>query len=243
MKKILIVDDEEKIRTLYSALLKDEGYQVFQSANAFDANETLKRENIDLVLLDIKMPEVDGSIVYETMQLFHKKTKVIVTSVYSLSQQKEMIEGAADYHDKSESNEILLVKIKEALRMDTKKNILVIDDDRNWRSLLYRQLKEAGFHAIEATNGRTALGLIKSNNIDVVILDILLPDSSGLEIYDEIRKQFPHIRIIVASVHPVEEQTFLISDADDYYFKSESLLVLIGKIKAILSKVVVNRLA
>jgi DNA-binding response OmpR family regulator len=243
VKKILVIDDEERIRFLYSSLLEDEAYKVFTAANAFDANETLKRENIDLVLLDIKMPEVEGSIMYEMIQLFHKKTKVIVTSVYSLSEQKQTIEGAAGYHDKSESNEILLVKIREALRMDERKNVLVIDDDANWRALLNRQLKEAGFHALEAANGKKALGLIRPNHIDVVILDILLPDSSGLEVYDEIRKQFPQVKIIIASVRPTDEQVFLISDADDYYYKSESLLILISKMKAVLSKTVVSRTA
>lgn len=116
MKKIMVVDDEAKIRRLYSNLLKSEGYKVVEASSAVDANEALKKENIDLVLLDIKMPEVDGSIIYETMQLFHKKTKVIVTSVYSLHEQKELINGAANYHDKSEGNEILVTKIKEALK-------------------------------------------------------------------------------------------------------------------------------
>jgi len=242
LKKILIIDDEERIRALYCNLLKDEGYKVFQVANAFDANEILKREIIDLVLLDIKMPEVDGSIMYETMQLFHKKIKVIVTSVYALSEQKQIINGAVDYHDKSESNQILLAKIKEALRMDARKNILIIDDDPNWRALLNRQLKEAGFHALEAANGRKALGLILPNNVDVVILDILLPDSSGLDVYDEIRRQFPQVKIIIASVHSIDEQAFFIPDADEYYYKSESLLLLISKMKAVLSKTVISRM-
>ncbi|MDO8661877.1 MAG: response regulator [Candidatus Omnitrophota bacterium] len=116
MKKILVVDDEEKIRRLYSNLLETEGFKVFETSNPIDANEILKRENIDLVLLDIRMPEVDGGILYETMQLFHKQTKVVVTSVYSLSEQKQVISGAASYHDKSEGNEILLTKIREVLK-------------------------------------------------------------------------------------------------------------------------------
>lgn len=115
MKKILIIDDEERIRGLYSKLLKTEGFNVREASSASDANEILKQDNIDLVLLDIKMPEVDGGTFYEAMRLFHKKTKVIVTSVYSLGEQKEIITGAENYHDKSEGYEILVAKVKEAL--------------------------------------------------------------------------------------------------------------------------------
>jgi len=116
MKKILVIDDEERIRTLYSKLLEGEGFKVLKAANAYDGNEVLKRERIDLVLLDIRMPEVDGGIMFEAMQLFHKETKVLVTSVYSLSEQRQVINTAFNYHDKAEGNEVLLTKIKEALK-------------------------------------------------------------------------------------------------------------------------------
>lgn len=116
MKKILIIDDEEKIRRIYAKLLTMEGFRVMEASNAVDANELLKRENIDLVLLDIKMPEVDGSIVYEIIQSFHKRSKVIVTSVYPLDEQKRIIKEAADYYDKSQGIDNLLVKINQALR-------------------------------------------------------------------------------------------------------------------------------
>lgn len=121
--------------------------------------------------------------------------------------------------------------------MEQARNILIIDDEPNFRSLFRRQLKEEGFRALEAEDGEKALELIKANkDIGLVILDILLPTSSGLEIYDEIRKQFPEKKIIVSSVHPADEQTFLISDADDYYYKSESISLLVEKIRAILGR-------
>ena len=115
MKKILIVDDEKKIRKTYSGLLRGEGFDVIERSNAMEASETLVREKVDLVLLDIKMPEVDGSILYEVMRLFHKRVKVIVTSVYPLDEQKRLIAEAADYHDKSQGIGILLSKINKVL--------------------------------------------------------------------------------------------------------------------------------
>lgn len=116
MGKILIVDDEKKIRKIYSRLLTAEGFEVIEKFNAMEASETLVREKVDLVLLDIKMPEVDGSILYEVMQLFNRKARIIVTSVYPLDEQKRLIPEAVDYYDKSQGTDILLAKIKEALK-------------------------------------------------------------------------------------------------------------------------------
>ncbi|MFH1478265.1 MAG: response regulator [Candidatus Omnitrophota bacterium] len=115
MKKILVVDDEKKIRKIYVKLLSAEGYEVVESLNPMQASEILVKERIDLVLLDINMPEVDGSVLYDVMQLFHKKVKVIVASVYPLDEQKHRIKDAYDYYDKSDGSEILLYKIKKAL--------------------------------------------------------------------------------------------------------------------------------
>jgi len=112
MQTILIVDDEERIRNAYGRLFIRNGFEVILAANAMAAKEMLVTEKIDLVLLDINMAPVDGSTLFETMRAFHKNVKVIVSSVYSIEDQKQLIESAADYFDKSDSVEILLKKVR-----------------------------------------------------------------------------------------------------------------------------------
>lgn len=115
MKTILIVDDQERIRQLYKLIFTKEGYLVLEADNADKANEIIKKVNIDLMLLDIKMPEINGTILYEIIKVFHKGIKVIVSSVYPLDDQKNLIKGAADYYDKSEGIKVLKDKVKHAL--------------------------------------------------------------------------------------------------------------------------------
>ena len=115
MKRILIVDDEEKIRRIYKELLIAEGYDVIYVSNAVEANELIKQKPIDLILLDINMPEVDGSLFYQLIDMFHKKSKVIVCSVHSLEDQRKIIEKAAGYYDKSQGIDILRKKVKKVL--------------------------------------------------------------------------------------------------------------------------------
>lgn len=67
------------------------------------------------MLLDIKMPEVNGTILYDIISVFHKGIKVIVSSVYPLDDQKSLIKGAVDYYDKSEGIKVLKEKVKRAL--------------------------------------------------------------------------------------------------------------------------------
>lgn len=115
MKNILVVDDESKIRNIYRNLLSNKEFRIIEVSNAPAAYDVLAREKMDLVLLDINMPEIDGSLVYELIETFHLRTKVIVCSVLPISEQKQMIKGKVDYYDKSEGIEALQAKVKNIL--------------------------------------------------------------------------------------------------------------------------------
>lgn len=112
MKVILIVDDDHKIRGIYSRILSSEGFKVLEASCADDANEMLKRKKVDLMLLDIKMPEIDGGVLYNIARMFHAKVKVIVTSVYPVDEQKRLIEGAHGYYDKARGVDSLIAEIR-----------------------------------------------------------------------------------------------------------------------------------
>ena len=115
MRKVLIVDNEERIRKIYRNLLISENFETLEASNVNEANEILKQEDITLILLDIKMPKVNGSVLFETARSFHNKTKVIVTSVYSIDEQKCMIPNADAYYDKSQGTGVLLEQIRQVL--------------------------------------------------------------------------------------------------------------------------------
>ena len=119
MKTILVVDDESRIRRIYATLLTAEGYHVIDTGSAIDASEILKRERVDLVLLDLRMPEVNGNILYDVLGAFYKRVKVIVSSVYHIDRQRKIIPHASEYHDKSQGIDILLDKIQNVLKLET----------------------------------------------------------------------------------------------------------------------------
>jgi len=112
---ILIVDDEDRIRSNFRKLFEKERFNVLETASAANAKDLIVHEKVDLILLDINLGEVNGDILFEVTSIFHKEIKVIVASVYPLEDQKELIHGADDYYDKSESLSVLVEKVKKVI--------------------------------------------------------------------------------------------------------------------------------
>ncbi|MDD3087285.1 MAG: response regulator [Candidatus Omnitrophica bacterium] len=237
MTRILIVEDEEGVRKMYSTVLKNEGFEVFEAMDAIEASYELNKQPVDIMLLDIKMPQVYGSMFYDVIQMFHKKVKVIVASVYPVDEQKKMIKGAADYYDKSQGVDMLLDKIKRLeLKIKQQKIILIIDDEPRIRKIYRHYLEENGYRIVEAYDGNNGLGILRKNSdIALIILDLAMPKESGFEIYKQIRKEFPDIKILIASVFTRKDQELFLPNADGYYDKSKDAAGLIMTIDKLIN--------
>jgi CheY-like chemotaxis protein len=79
---ILIVDDEEHIRLLFKEELEDEGYTVDLASNGLDALDKLKRSAYSVIVLDIKMPGMDGIQTLAEIKKINKDQPVILCSAY-----------------------------------------------------------------------------------------------------------------------------------------------------------------
>ncbi len=115
MKTVMVVDDEERILNIYMRMLVPTGLNVRIASNAEAATGILVREPIDLVLLDIQMPNIDGRTLYEVIQEYDPNIKIIVSSVYPIEKQKQLIPHAAGYYDKSEGSLALVDKVQKVL--------------------------------------------------------------------------------------------------------------------------------
>ncbi len=115
--KILVVDDEDALRTVLSAELAGEGYQVTTAADGQEAINVLTSSAFDLILLDIKMPNVDGFEVLKFVKEKHPKTKVIMLTGFA--DLKNAIEskklGAEDFVSKPYDLVDLLTTVERVL--------------------------------------------------------------------------------------------------------------------------------
>jgi DNA-binding response OmpR family regulator len=117
MPKVLVVDDEENFRKLYSMELESEGYDVALACSGEDAIESVTRDMPDIVVLDVKMSGLDG---IETLSELKKKNKtlpVILNTAYSSYKNNFQSWLAEDYVIKSADLRELKNKIRELLKI------------------------------------------------------------------------------------------------------------------------------
>jgi len=81
-EKILIVDDQFGIRILLNEVFQKEGYQTFQAANGVQALEIVTNHHPDLVLLDMKIPGMDGIEILKRMKVIDPEIRVIIMTAY-----------------------------------------------------------------------------------------------------------------------------------------------------------------
>lgn len=92
-EKILIVDDQFGIRILLNEVFQKEGYQTFQAANGVQALEIVTNHQPDLVLLDMKIPGMDGIEILKRMKVIEPEIRVIIMTAYG---ELDMIQEAKD---------------------------------------------------------------------------------------------------------------------------------------------------
>jgi len=112
---ILVVDDEESIRKLYQLELMDEGYNVILAADGQEALQKVEQENPDLVILDIRMPKVDGIEFLNRFMQMGKKLPIIINSAYTDYRMDLTTWAAETYMVKSSDLSELKAEVKKLL--------------------------------------------------------------------------------------------------------------------------------
>lgn len=111
--------------------------------------------------------------------------------------------------------------------------ILIVDDDENIRNLLSIYLENEGFKTVKVDNAKNAIEIIEEKNIELVLLDIMMPQIDGIEACIKIRqnKKMPII-MISAKSEDMDKIHGLTAGADDYITKPFNPLELIARVKA-----------
>ncbi len=117
--------------------------------------------------------------------------------------------------------------------------VLYVEDDEDTRNMIGMILRRNGFEVVLAYDGREGLEKLKENNIDLVILDIMLPDTSGWDIFQRIKKDPKNkdLKVTFLSAIPVSDERLNIlkkSGVKDYITKPFDNDDLIRRLKRVL---------
>lgn len=234
--RVLVVDDDEDICSTMKDILEMEGYEACIANDGYVALEMIRNESFDVVLMDIKMPGIDGVETFKRLKEF-ASIPVIMVSAYAVGDliKEATREGAFAVLQKPIDFQ-LLFKTIESSRGDGA-FVLFVDDDKNACEMIKNVLVRNNYNVVIAYDGATAIQKVKTMNFDVIILDMKMPVLNGLETYLGIRELRPEAVVIVISGYPLEMNSLanqaLESGAYSYLqkpFSIELLLDALGNI-------------
>lgn len=146
MKNILIVDDEERIRTVIKTYAENDGYTVFEASDGYEALEIVKQEELLIVILDIMMPKLDG---FTTLTKIKEISEVPIIMLSARQEEHDKLHsfglGVDDYVTKPFSAKELMARVKavsyrknnttnqvyrfEGLEIDVDSHVVTIDGE------------------------------------------------------------------------------------------------------------------
>ena len=118
MLQILVVDDDKNTRLFFGAVLEGAGYKVLAASNGIEALALMDKEHVDLVVLDVMMPEMDGYEFTRALRAANSNIPILMVSAKQLpaDKHKGFLAGTDDYITKPIDDEEMLFRIKALLR-------------------------------------------------------------------------------------------------------------------------------
>ncbi len=255
--KVLIVDDEIEVCQRLQREVKKEGCDIGYTTSPVNALERLrnaekKGEAYDLLILDIRMPEMDGLTLLKKIQEAAFDLDVIIITAYV--DEEKAIEsirlGVVDYLCKPISLEdlrtaIFRVQQKRAVeqKMTLEHSILIVEDEKELCERIKWGLEKEGYQVAVTYDGVEGLEYFKNNRVDVVILDIRMPKMSGLEMLKKCREiDDDFVSIIITAFSDYENAVDALKLGVFNYFKKPiSLKELISSVRKGIDKIYVRR--
>ncbi len=249
--KVLVVDDSRLCRSLYRKELVGGGYEVAEAKDGFEALNIVKELPIDLVVLDIEMPNLDGYEVCERLRSsefdthFGTKDRILpvifVTGKDAVeSRVKGFSKGANGFIAKGFKPGTLLAHVNEILKPKNflkGKRALLVDDSRTLRNLITGYLREVEMEVIAVEDGMRAFELLLADTdaYDIVVTSLEIPGMRGDRLCKNIRAELGRKSLPVLILTESMDRRLLMglfeSGATDFLVKPFEKEELIGRIK------------
>lgn len=189
MKKILVIDDDIMNLKMAKHILEND-YAVICAQSGDEGMAALRENTIDLVLLDLYMPEVSGMEVLREIRQDASIAEVKVIILTASGMRADVVEatrlGALDFIKKPFFPTELLERVKKAFQTEKKDRILVVDDDM-MNLMLVKKLLGIRYDVVSVSSGAEAIAFLQDQTPDMILLDLHMPEMNGLEVLEKIR--------------------------------------------------------
>jgi two-component system, cell cycle response regulator len=245
MTRILTVDDSATIRSIITKNLTELGYEIEQAEDGAQGLAKLEEIEVDLVLLDVTMPVMDGPTMLEKLRASGNKTPVIMLTSES---KRTIVSGAVklgieDYILKPFKPEELRAKVQKALKADPQAgvpaisaapaaptassapaagrqfiDILIVDDMENVHKKL-RSLLPEQTTLNGVTNARDAIQHCQERVYRVIVIDLVIPDVNSVVLMNQLRVLQPHAVMTALTLKTSSDQDFVGQGFHDGLYK------------------------
>jgi len=214
---ILIVEDDPRFASILLDLAHERGFKALVARQGQTVLALARQYRPDAITLDIQLPDTSGWAVPDASgwavldQLKHEPTtRHIPVHVISVEEEAErgLKLGAIGYTHKPADKEALaqaFTRMEDFLARKVK-NLLVVEDDPAERDRIVELIGHGDVQITTAANGSDALAALKATRFDCLVLDLGLPDTTGFEVLEEIKKD-PSLRALPIIVYTARQLT------------------------------------
>jgi len=198
---ILIVDDDGGMCETLSDIMEDSGYRTVIALDGYEAMQKVKEMDFDVILMDIRMPGMDGVETFKQIKSIQPGTAVVMMTAYAVEDliEEALREGAYGVIHKPFDIERMMDLIEGVKEGGL---ILVVDDDRDNCEFFQDVLEARGYQVSIALSGEEAIEIARDNSYDMVFIDMKLPTMNSLETYLAIKELQPQtVTVMMTAYH------------------------------------------
>jgi len=197
-QKMLVVDDDRRMVKTICDILRVKGHDPHPAYSGEEAVDMAKGESFDCVLMDFKMPGMDGVEALKMIKAVAPDLPVVLMSAYATEVQAEEASRQGAFAVLAKPIDLQIVLSFLAL-LRKEESILVVDDDPVFCGILREILQERGFLVETEADPARVIGHMEADYKLLVVLDLKLGGSDGIDILGDIRRKYPTKPVVLVT--------------------------------------------